>query len=224
MEPPRCQRRGRIIPARAENTWSFRAPRSRKPDHPRSRGEHQTSYSWPWAAAGSSPLARGTLVAGSDEGDSKRIIPARAGNTGRTGRSGSPGTDHPRSRGEHGCTLCHTRLYGGSSPLARGTRPPLPCTLPGERIIPARAGNTGNLDLPAAVKADHPRSRGEHTMPFAPNPDTTGSSPLARGTHQQTLRRSERIRIIPARAGNTPSTDNLLIGAADHPRSRGEHT
>ena len=51
-----------LIPARAGNTlylrvivFSFRA-------HPRSRGEHHDVFSFCWLAAGSSPLARGTLL------------------------------------------------------------------------------------------------------------------------------------------------------------------
>ena len=50
---------------------------------------------------GSSPLARGTqLIPGQDE-PSRRIIPARAGNTVAGVTAAIILADHPRSRGEH---------------------------------------------------------------------------------------------------------------------------
>ena len=53
---------------------------------------------------------------------------------------------------------------------------------------------------------------------------TGGSSPLARGTLARFTNQTVRLRLIPARAGNTPG--QTLANALDpaHPRSRGEHT
>ena len=60
-------------------------------------------------------------------------------------------------------------------------------------------------------------------MTFCPLETKTGSSPLSRG-----IRGAERCSegvggIIPALAGNTRSTANMLKMHADHPRSRGEY-
>ena len=70
-----------LIPARAGNTpktpwWGCR-PRA----HPRSRGEHACDSSRTQFCAGSSPLARGTLVFSSISQEFQGLIPARAGNT-----------------------------------------------------------------------------------------------------------------------------------------------
>ncbi len=53
----------RIIPARAGNTAPARCSCAPPPDHPRSRGEHQTPKKASSNARGSSPLARGTPTA-----------------------------------------------------------------------------------------------------------------------------------------------------------------
>ena len=134
-------------------------------------------------ALGSS-LARGLPLLLPAAGACRGIIPARAGFTdmGRPGQSIVE--DHPRSRGVYcrrGPTMGATQ---GSSPLARGLRP---CGAPpgdDRRIIPARAGFTGEMWWDASRRL--------------------GSSPLARG-----LRRGRAVRaggpgIIPARAGFTP--------------------
>ena len=70
-----------IIPARAGFT---RLPRSGwlgLPDHPRSRGVYEGSISMPGTVWGSSPLARGLLVAVAGDDEEGGIIPARAGFT-----------------------------------------------------------------------------------------------------------------------------------------------
>ena len=51
----------------------------------------------------------------------------------------------------------------------------------------------------------------------------TGSSPLARGTHQAHSQIARDRGLIPARAGNTAQVHAKLVLARAHPRSRGEH-
>ena len=51
-----------------------------------------------------------------------------------------------------------------------------------------------------------------------------GSSPLARGTHLTRGRAATRLRLIPARAGNTLRQPCTTCAYPAHPRSRGEHT
>ena len=50
-----------------------------------------------------------------------------------------------------------------------------------------------------------------------------GSSPLARGTPGGGNPPAAQLRLIPARAGNTPSCSASSYLIAAHPRSRGEH-
>ena len=72
--------------------------------------------------------------------------------------------------------------------------------------------------------ADHPRSRGVYRRTQMARSKAGGSSPLARGL--QILRRQERLdpRIIPARAGFTPTGAQRSPASTDHPRSRGVYT
>ncbi len=180
--PPRAALQ-RIIPARAGNTaWCGGWGRGRA-DHPRSRGEHGT------------PAGPGV--------PDRRIIPARAGNTCCAPMPACRTADHPRSRGEHPMLRSLRLGSRGSSPLARGTRSNGDRGELGNRIIPARAGNTIRLAPSPSIRSDHPRSRGEHE---AVGLDLSGGR-----------------RIIPARAGNTRSGCCAAGVQPDHPRSRGEH-
>ena len=65
--------------------------------------------------------------------------------------------------------------------------------------------------------------RGEHTMCLCRRPTTLGSSPHARGTRNEALRRRICFGIIPACAGNTELDRNSAMNGRDHPRMRGEH-
>ena len=193
----------RFIPARAGNTRRPGPPTTSSSVHPRSRGEHVSS----------SRCRLGFF----------RFIPARAGNTPpRTGMDLLL-TVHPRSRGEHYTCARFKRRFDGSSPLARGTPPAVASRLPEHRFIPARAGNTSSAVIRPAASPVHPRSRGEHRPPSRPAFPSTGSSPLARGTHPVRARDHRRARFIPARAGNTRPPPARRTPATVHPRSRGEH-
>ena len=117
-----AQKRLGIIPARAGFTRRLVPARTRRRDHPRSRGV----YAFILGRAGNGP----------------RIIPARAGFTPLSTRPATRSTDHPRSRGVYrpawrawGCGM-------GSSPLARGLPPSHLAVCVSGRIIPARAGFT----------------------------------------------------------------------------------
>ena len=191
--------------------------------HPRSRGEHEVRAATHMRMRGSSPLARGTLPHALGDPQAERFIPARAGNTRGAPPRSETDTVHPRSRGEH--RLCRERENAGcgSSPLARGTRPPSRCSPPRHRFIPARAGNTGRGGTAPGAGPVHPRSRGEHQNPLLGTLQPAGSSPLARGTHRQPDGLGRAPRFIPARAGNTGRRRTRPRPSPVHPRSRGEH-
>ena len=132
-----------------------------------------------------------------------RIIPALAGNTLVESNLSYTDMDHPRSRGEYSFSNPMGLHENGSSPLSRGI-PICPTIRPcGMRIIPALAGNTaGYAMLPGRLR-DHPRSRGEYVHMAKNLPEESGSSPLSRGIHEQTIGTLDMQRIIPALAGNT---------------------
>ena len=91
----------RLTPARAGNTgvghlllWLLAA-------HPRSRGEHVSLERAVYVEDGSPPLARGTRKEHRIMEYTKRLTPARAGNTIKLTSYRYSMTAHPRSRGEH---------------------------------------------------------------------------------------------------------------------------
>ena len=134
------------------------------PAHPRSRGEHSMPASASASVSGSSPLARGTLNDADLACCPVRLIPARAGNTAQATGGQPTASAHPRSRGEHRNLPHLLRDVGGSSPLARGTLGNNKGGGGAHRLIPARAGNTPELDVPGVSAQAHPRSRGEHSF------------------------------------------------------------
>ena len=190
-------------------------------DHPRSRGVYARAVALVGRAFGSSPLARGLRRRAGPPRGPARIIPARAGFTSYTEPGDPRPEDHPRSRGVYSTSTASGAPGPGSSPLARGLLGAGPPRRRRRRIIPARAGFTARAAVKADGGPDHPRSRGVY--PPSPRPPTraSGSSPLARGLRAHELAAWQRVRIIPARAGFTPSSRWRRRGSRDHPRSRG---
>ena len=129
--------------------------------------------------------------------------------------------DHPRSRGVYTRPEPWSICLLGSSPLARGLLHAKRAPTKWGRIIPARAGFT-TWPLPARQQTgDHPRSRGVYLQGEVAEFAERGSSPLARGLPWPWVVGAFNARIIPARAGFTPSRTRTSSLARDHPRSRG---
>ena len=149
------------------------------------------------------------------------IIPARAGFTRRCAGISPPARDHPRSRGVYLCCTAAGAFNLGSSPLARGLREEYEEGGFVGRIIPARAGFTSPWTRVRRPSGDHPRSRGVyiHRSPLLGR--LRGSSPLARGLPTAHPESGASARIIPARAGFTPTRRSRCHRYSDHPRSRG---
>ena len=190
-----------LIPAHAGKTcapscatWLPRAhPRSRGenagnrtrgadvPAHPRSRGENTARTRPLVLTIGSSPLTRGKHVALGAALPVTRLIPAHTGKTRRSRGGASGHAAHPRSRGENAWVVGGFSVAGGSSPLTRGKRSPLPRPLRRLRLIPAHAGKTSPSAARSPKPRAHPRSRGENIQSEMRNPRVWGSSPLTRG-------------------------------------------
>ena len=192
---------GGIIPARAGFTARPTRPAGSSTDHPRSRGVYGCDSPQPGLETGSSPLARGLLIAYGIHLRSQGIIPARAGFTFSLAARSSRSADHPRSRGVYGCVSLQSCFLAGSSPLARG--------------LPGGCGSWRQSSQ------DHPRSRGVYAPPLGYPVEGMGSSPLARGLPQAAMEKSNTERIIPARAGFTYAPPAKTRAWGDHPRSRG---
>ena len=171
----------RIIPARAGFTSRSPTARSRRRDHPRSRGVYRRWSVVVMWCSGSSPLARGLRYRPCRRGPPARIIPARAGFTLRVGPFAFLLRDHPRSRGVYVGGGVERDHAAGSSPLARGLHSSLMIRPDQLRIIPARAGFTARRTRARRSRADHPRSRGVYSPWLSAVSARWGSSPLARG-------------------------------------------
>ena len=128
---------GRFIPACAGNAATDKRGKSRKPVHPRMRGERHKFLGIVLPVAGSSPHARGTLIAGPVEHLGPRFIPACAGNAAQSQSVAHQRTVHPRMRGERSAGGDANVSSYGSSPHARGTPRALIPAAQGDRGIPA---------------------------------------------------------------------------------------
>ena len=193
-------------------------------DHPRACGEHATVCAVKGGQSGSSPRMRGTLFASACCIFPPGIIPAHAGNTFPHRAPSTPYRDHPRACGEHLRFRCRSFSLAGSSPRMRGTLCLLIKRIAQPGIIPAHAGNTRNTLVLGNPSRDHPRACGEHVKCAHGVRFGMGSSPRMRGTHRRAFRQGRRAGIIPAHAGNTPSTSSDARYSGDHPRACGEHT
>ena len=238
----RRHRRRAVHPACVGNGWTVRTwPRSR-PVHPRVCGERLYNGDRSHYIRGSSPRVRGTGRPQRFRAPAGRFIPACAGNGSTPENRVACLSVHPRVCGERpdrapgsGRRAVHPRVCGerysrevlhatafGSSPRVRGTDVRIDHERPGDRFIPACAGNglerRRNHD-PGAV---HPRVCGERALAELPNHDHIGSSPRVRGTAVPDGRPRRVGRFIPACAGNGPGDSGITRGSAgSSPRVRG---
>ena len=193
---------GRFIPACAGN-MVLQPPRRRTMAvHPRLRGEHFGGSARAARQTGSSPPARGTSSASSSANSNVRFIPACAGNIGVPLLGVRGASVHPRLRGEHHQGKAGGGDLYGSSPPARGTSAEAQLFLCQKRFIPACAGNIERTFAKLFLNSVHPRLRGEHSISLGPSTTRLGSSPPARGTFLVVVAPGDRLRFIPACAGN----------------------
>ena len=90
------------------------------------------------------------------------------------------------------------------------------------RFIPARAGNALCGRAATELAAVHPRACGERARDHYKSTISTGSSPRVRGTRRRQPRHHQRLRFIPARAGNASLTNQCTCHKSVHPRACGE--
>ena len=169
------------------------------------------------------PRLRGELLRKEPQSNTNsRFIPACAGNSVSLPPVSIIQTVHPRLRGELQKQIENGKVYGGSSPLARGTRKGSSIYIEGRRFIPACAGNSTSIFSFVPPPAVHPRLRGELLVIPVLNLMLIGSSPLARGTLYLRHLSISSYRFIPACAGNSKTALGIFEERAVHPRLRGE--
>ena len=194
----------RIIPARAGQTHRRDRQHTHPPDHPRACGANVTQDGVGDARCGSSPRVRGKPVAAACRALRKRIIPARAGQTKAVQAIHAPSPDHPRACGANVALRPDFPRIAGSSPRVRGKPQQRLHAFHRRRIIPARAGQTTATIPRHAPHPDHPRACGANSSLLFDATSCAGSSPRVRGKHGLDLVSAPLLRIIPARAGQTP--------------------
>ena len=211
----------RIIPAHAGQTPAMPHRAGSSPDHPRACGANRRRSSTSKALPGSSPRMRGKLHAAEAHTRACRIIPAHAGQTISNRAMANDHTDHPRACGANPVDTRASSPSPGSSPRMRGKPGARFWQSVRHRIIPAHAGQTQSLAIFRRDTPDHPRACGANYVGADYRLVSAGSSPRMRGKLQQGQRHSERVRIIPAHAGQTAAYALWVRRAADHPRACG---
>ena len=142
--------------------------------------EQQAGYRHHRQLAGSSLRVRGTESLYRKRKFPASDIPACAGNRGARRDDLVRRTGHPCVCGEQRC----------------------PARQSGCGVIPACAGNRGEGPPPRAAGAGHPCVCGEQTLMRARVRPIVGSSLRVRGTGRGRRTRAQKVRVIPACAGN----------------------
>ena len=154
--------------------------------------------------------------------DAGRFIPACAGNSMPTYcyRRNTP--VHPRVCGELVSGAIGRSFDNGSSPRVRGTQQDTGIRSVKHRFIPACAGNSHDSANSVPLMPVHPRVCGELIFLAGLDFFGGGSSPRVRGTRQPVACHVQKLRFIPACAGNSMAGDVQVPHFAVHPRVCGE--
>ncbi len=193
----------RLTPAGAGRTQPPTRSTAARTAHPRRRGENAAAVRWPATVSGSPPQARGELGIGRADRGSDRLTPAGAGRTCPPPTRSTPGTAHPRRRGEN-CPLGATQnASSGSPPQARGEHRRPGVVRHGLRLTPAGAGRTPARPRAVWRAAAHPRRRGENRAGQTDRMSEYGSPPQARGERPRRSTPTAGQRLTPAGAGRT---------------------
>ena len=91
-----------------------------------------------------------------------------------------------------------------------------------ERITPAYAGKSCKTSAIRPAYEDHPRLCGEKEMKSSPISSPIGSPPPMRGKVIGLCLTAVLLRITPAYAGKSFSSDGTSVNIEDHPRLCGE--
>ena len=151
------------------------------------------------------------------------LIPARAGKTIPPRRRGRRWAAHPRACGENKGWLLPVVTAAGSSPRVRGKPRYVFVRGPTSGLIPARAGKTSSSARQGPNARAHPRACGENLHHHNLGCSSDGSSPRVRGKPHRNPVLPLGDRLIPARAGKTPSTKTSAKPSRAHPRACGEN-
>ena len=153
------------------------------------------------AVVGLSPRLRGNQCLARLNGQTKRSIPAPAGEpSGSQHRSRSMAV-YPRACGGTPDNVWGHSYHGGLSPRLRGNRPNWKFSTASNRSIPAPAGEPGSGRPPSPVMWVYPRACGGTKNSGTPCGSVGGLSPRLRGNRVLGVIPRNRVGPIPAPAG-----------------------
>ena len=229
------------IPARAGEPFSIMLMAANFRVYPRA-SEGTTDCGMPMLDfPGLSPRERGNLHREGDDAGGLGSIPARAGEPLTRDTSCASMRVYPRASGGTGVDDPYRNPATGLSPRERGNPPPSPRRRhttglsPRERgnltwqeqskielgSIPARAGEPSARRPISGITGVYPRASGGtyHASPGISKHQ--GLSPRERGNHHERIAGHERVRSIPARAGEPRSPSSPRGSSRVYPRASG---
>ena len=192
----------RFIPAHAGNGPTVRATPSTCTVHPRACGERTLCSVAVGLSSGSSPRMRGTGAKRAFRIVECAVHPRACGERGLLDRRCTGAGGSSRACGERSNVGRAASPENGSSPRMRGTGGVIRLAELILRFIPAHAGNGSTGHGSSSTLPVHPRACGERNKNQTQKRPRPGSSPRMRGTDHESRCGRNRIRFIPAHAGN----------------------
>ena len=201
----------RLIPACAGKTCVASAIVTPPRAHPRVCGENWVRVVAGRLVEGSSPRVRGKPGVLRRSHRPARLIPACAGKTALKLQCFWQLGAHPRVCGENALFIGRFLSEAGSSPRVRGKRHQPALQPRPRRLIPACAGKTESTRRVICKSWAHPRVCGENSRRHQSTQVPAGSSPRVRGKHSQAVLDRLTKRLIPACAGKTRMSSQLVF-------------
>ena len=219
----RARRPVGLIPACAGKTSTRELPLGSPRAHPRVCGENGGTVQFVQSSEGSSARVRGKHASPGSQSPGPRLIPACAGKTKMVADLNTRLGAHPRVCGENTGDVTGELSGTGSSPRVRGKLHSQCVFIERSGLIPACAGKTATRSPPPPSPTAHPRVCGENRDRKRLYQGRAGSSPRVRGKHHLGRALGTEDRLIPACAGKTLQTSEILSMPRAHPRVCGEN-
>ena len=222
LTPAKTARHGRITPAWAGKSSSYRLLHERQMDYPRVGGEEFLLNLRQLGANGLPPRGRGRDRARNHLQTQGGITPAWAGKSDAAGDLPDTTADYPRVGGEESKLPVLRGGQKGLPPRGRGRASMSDKIVFRSRITPAWAGKSLSPFLPSTSSSDYPRVGGEESLRACSIPSSVGLPPRGRGRGLLARKSNRLSRITPAWAGKRDKTEAGEKGDQDYPRVGGE--
>ena len=215
------RRRTGSIPAHAGEPQQGRRGRREGGVYPRPRGGTNEGARLGTFGEGLSPPTRGNQQSPLSSASRKWSIPAHAGEPGRSGSRLWNQSVYPRPRGGTKPAGAAVAGFNGLSPPTRGNRSAFGSTPRSRRSIPAHAGEPAGTAKADTARGVYPRPRGGTIMRETDIAAANGLSPPTRGNRAGARTNADKLRSIPAHAGEPMAGRGAGQAGGVYPRPRG---